>query len=88
MRGLQRGASSFSTSSGVAIVELLSRALHTVQVWRREGKDREEGREGRDGREERWTLMEDLNGRRGVGMGGEERRGVEMGGEGRRGVER
>lgn len=29
--GIQRGASSFTTSSGVAIVELTSRALETVQ---------------------------------------------------------
>ena len=30
--GLQRGASSFTTSTGVAFVELSGRLLHTVQV--------------------------------------------------------
>ena len=53
VRGLQRGASSFSASSGVAIVELLSRALHTVQVCgERKKMGRERGRT-REGKEER-----------------------------------
>ena len=30
--GLQRGATSFSTSTGVAVVELTSRTLETLQV--------------------------------------------------------
>lgn len=33
MWGLQQGASSFSTSAGVAVVELTSRTLETLQVW-------------------------------------------------------
>ena len=70
MRGLQRGASSFSTSSGVAIVELLGRALHTVQVWRREEKDREEGRDVNGGRKERGAV-----GMEGEGWGWEEKEG-------------
>jgi len=59
VRGLQRGASSFSTSSGVAIVELLSRALHTVQVSgvvkkmvREEGEERGRWRQG-DGKRQK-----------------------------------
>ena len=33
MWGLQQGASSFSTSTGVAVVELTSRTLETLQVY-------------------------------------------------------